>query len=594
MLEQKVVERTQSYMETNLRLSEEVEKRRQFQQDLEQRLITERILARTSLQLLETAELKSAIGPLLENLGAIIQKGAVCLALVEPGYALETADLYFWHDGKTQPFSPEIIKKMLSPGNWFMTGLREYQILQIEEVSGLPDKAKTERTLLSDRGINSLVLVPLSSEGIIRGIIILGNSLSDGDDAQYNMQALEVMGGLLSNQLQREDLLRTLEVRVAEQARELSTFYEMTMLSAQTQNLSDILYPALSRIQEISNSEVASIHIFSADHQVLQLVAQRGIPQAKVKLLESVQAGEDVLNWLNRAESDHGVGRQFPADMPRAFQLPGFGSFLTSKLRATGNTLGIISCYRISSQSYTPFQCSILEIIGELLGVVIENQRLTQEAGKLATIQERQRLARELHDAVSQSIYSLSLFARSARDALDAGEKEKLQANLEQLETNSLSALKEMRLLLYQLRTITFEEGDLVHAIEARFDLVERRSGILAEIHADDRIHFPPQIEQEFFRVITEALNNAIYYAEASHVSVDLRLESDQITVTVEDDGVGFTFSDIRAGMGMQNMRERSKSMNGSIDITSTPGRGTRVRLCVPAAEIQSGEIGDG
>jgi signal transduction histidine kinase/HAMP domain-containing protein len=589
-LEQRVVERTQSLMEVNLRLSEEMDKRRQFQHDLEQRLNTERVLARISTRLLETTEIKGVMEAVLKDFGEIIQKGAVSLALMEQGKPLDESDLFHWQDAETQPFSPAVVRRLLGPKGWFTAQLREFQILQIDDIAKLPEKASSEKNLLARQGIVSLLLLPLSSEGVIRGVLLIGNTLPAADDSAYNLQVLEVLGSLLSNQLQREDLLRTLEMRVADQARELSTFYEMTVLSSGTQDMPDILYPALSRIQEISRSEAVTIHLYSPEEKVFELVAQRGIPEASIKSLERIPLRDDLSKWLHHPESDHGTKNKFPAGIPQEFHLPGFGLVLISKLRAAGDTLGVISCYRASDQPFTPFQSSILEIIGELLGVVVQNQRLTQEAGKLATVQERQRLARELHDAVSQSIYSLSLFARSAKDALEAGDKEKLLTNLDQLETNSLSALKEMRLLLYQLRTIALEEGDLVHAIETRFDLVERRSGIQAGIHFDDHLHLPPRIEQECFRVITEALNNALYYAEASRVFVDVHPENEHILVAVEDDGIGFDPSQIRAGLGMQNMRERAESLNGTVDITSQQGQGTCIYLRIPLTDIQSGD----
>jgi GAF domain-containing protein/HAMP domain-containing protein len=359
-LEQRVVERTQSLMEVNLRLSEEVDKRRQFQHDLEQRLNTERILARISTRLLETTEIQSVMDTVLLNLGEIIQKGAICLALVESGKPLDDALLYHWHDDGTPPFSLEVVKKLLNPKSWFAAQMREFQILQIKDMAKLPERTGSEKNLLARQGITSLLLLPLSSEGIIRGVLFIGNSLPSTDDSPYNLQALEVLGSLLSNQLQREDLLRTLELRVADQARELSTFYEMTVLSSGTENMPDILYPALSRIQEISRSEAAAIHLYSPEEKAFELVAQRGIPEASIQSLKLVTLREDVLNWLYRPESDHGTKNKFPASIPQEFFLPGFGSFLFSKLRSAGESLGVISCYRTSDQPFTPFQSSIL------------------------------------------------------------------------------------------------------------------------------------------------------------------------------------------------------------------------------------------
>jgi signal transduction histidine kinase len=267
---------------------------------------------------------------------------------------------------------------------------------------------------------------------------------------------------------------------------------------------------------------------------------------------------------------------------PEVFELPEFQSDAHIPLRARGKIQGLLSCYRISQTPFNPYQVFFLNAIGEQLGLAVENHRLRLKTEEIATLQERQRLARELHDAVSQSIYSLTLFARAGRDAFKSGDQVKLLDSLEQLEINSLAALKEMRLLLYQLRSLVLEKGGLLQAIESRFNLVERRSGIQAVIAMDESVNLPNRVEQELFLLISEALNNSLKHASANQVSVSLQPENGHMVLVIWNNGRSFDPSQALGGMGLENMRERAVTLGGQFMITSQPDSGTWIRVEIP------------
>jgi signal transduction histidine kinase len=298
--------------------------------------------------------------------------------------------------------------------------------------------------------------------------------------------------------------------------------------------------------------------------------------------------------WISDLGTGDNLESAVTAMVPNALVFPGFHAATHIALRARGRNRGLLSCYRLAGKPFDPYQVYFLNAIGEQLGMAVENYRLRSRVEEAATIQERQRLARELHDAVSQSLYSLTLFARSGRDALEAGDQQKLLDSLEQVETNSQAALKEMRLLLYQLRSIALEGGGLVQAIEARFDLVERRLGIQAAIDVDESVALNGRAEQELFRLVSEGLNNALKHARASQVSVSIKTEGGDFLVLVEDNGSGFDPSHAYTGMGLQNMRERATALGGRLEITSQSRGGTQIRLEIPQLYSPVREVSDG
>ena len=158
---------------------------------------------------------------------------------------------------------------------------------------------------------------------------------------------------------------------------------------------------------------------------------------------------------------------------------------------------------------------------------------------------------------------------------------ESIEQYIGQIGIIGLQALKEMRLLVFELRPPELEKDGLVRALWRRLEAVEGRAGIEARIVADDLVKLPGNIEQEFFRIAQEALNNALKHAAASSVVVYLRRENDCIVMEIVDDGIGFnpeTLSDT-GGMGLKNIKDRVAHLGGSVAIESNSGDGTHIEV---------------
>ena len=212
----------------------------------------------------------------------------------------------------------------------------------------------------------------------------------------------------------------------------------------------------------------------------------------------------------------------------------------------------------------------------------------------MAVVSERQRLARELHDAVTQSLYSQTLFTRSAINALEEGRPEQTKEQLHQIEVNATQALREMRVLLHQLRPPGLAHKTLADAVEERLTLVERRVGIAAYSAIDETLHLDETTEAALYRVILEALNNTLRHAEASQVDVQIHRTPDGLALFVIDNGRGFDPEDTIPGMGLNNIRERVAQINGEVHIDSKPGRGTALLVKVPLSPPDRAQPGRG
>jgi PAS domain S-box-containing protein len=224
-----------------------------------------------------------------------------------------------------------------------------------------------------------------------------------------------------------------------------------------------------------------------------------------------------------------------------------------------------------------------------MLGAMIDiTERVEMaEAQARAALEERHRLARELHDSVTQSLYSLTLLAEAGRRLAEQGNLERVTQYVGRLGETAQQALKEMRLLVYQLRPLALESEGLAGALQHRLDAVEKRAGIQTQLFVVGMLDLPPAVEADLFRIAQEALNNALKHSQASSVTVRLCLGSGRVGLEVADNGRGFAPQgpSARGGWGLTSMRERVEARGGSLQIEATPGQGTRVLVVVAYGE---------
>jgi signal transduction histidine kinase len=149
-------------------------------------------------------------------------------------------------------------------------------------------------------------------------------------------------------------------------------------------------------------------------------------------------------------------------------------------------------------------------------------------------------------------------------------------------------ALKEMRLLLYELRPLALQQEGLVGAVQQRLDAVEKRAGVDTRLLVEGMLDLPAPVDAELYHIIQEALNNAMKHAAARSVTVRIRAERARVEVTVTDDGRGFDPGGVgdAGGLGLPSMRARAERLGGSLTIRSHPGEGTTVAVCVDGPEV--------
>ncbi len=384
----------------------------------------------------------------------------------------------------------------------------------------------------------------------------------------------------------------TLEERVTLRTRELSAFTELTLLSGEQDDLTYILQPALSHILETGLCQALCVHLLPEDKDALEIVAHRFLPETAVFMMSLIPLSSEAAAQIRQADEPILIGQEKkPSILPVELLASPFQAYLGCPLVAGVQSLGWLSCYRQTDDSFNISEISLLVALARQLGVLVENQRLRQTIQQVAAFEERKRLARDLHDSVTQLLYSMTLFTRTCQEAVEDGDDTRLAFGLNRLSDTSQQALREMRFMLFELQSPSLEAVGLVEALEARFDMVERRSGVHITFETGDIVLVSKAVEHEFYYVALEALNNSLKHAQADQVHLEIKRENGCICLIITDNGRGFDTAQVSHGMGLSNMRHRAESLGGALQIETTLEIGTKIMMTVPMTEPIRSEL---
>jgi signal transduction histidine kinase len=216
-----------------------------------------------------------------------------------------------------------------------------------------------------------------------------------------------------------------------------------------------------------------------------------------------------------------------------------------------------------------------------------EVNRVREQAElKNAVLEERYRIARDLHDSATQSLYSLTLWAETGRRVLAEGGTDLAMEYFDQIGGLAQQSLKEMRLLVHELHPLGLDTHGFIGSIQQRLDAVESRAGVTTSLQVEGELDLPIEMRDGLYWVVQGALNNALRHAGADSVTVTIDSTSDPIELRVSDNGRGFDPSAVvgSGGLGLTSMEERLKGMGGTLIIDSHPGEGTTIliQLSVP------------
>jgi signal transduction histidine kinase len=426
-------------------------------------------------------------------------------------------------------------------------------------------------------GIN---LIPIGFS--LCGLLISGVIYEDMDRqiAHHTVRLKDAVLALHTEIDNRErlekDLLEardSLATHLAQQSNKLAGLYNLILMAGQSLKTAELLEQSLDRLRALLSCD--AICMYQPHRDGPQLQAQQGMSVETTAALEHLpqklaETSPDVLAIVNTAH--HPI-------QARIISEAGYGALMCKWVLMSDRALGLLAVFWRSPHQFAVEDIALFSALADELGVILENARLREITAKAAILEERRRVARDLHDSVAQSLHSLVMSAETAQQ-ISSAHPERLGSILSHLVVSARQAVKEMRLLMYELRPFVPDKTDLVTALEHRLTGVERRAGLKAELIVEDDAHWPKEWETELYPIALEALNNAIKHAQASHIEIRLQSKDKAFTMWISDNGRGFNPEEKvgrRGGMGLTTMSERAERLGGHIKVTSEPDQGTRV-----------------
>jgi nitrate/nitrite-specific signal transduction histidine kinase len=445
--------------------------------------------------------------------------------------------------------------------------------------------SRLTRLLVRDEGLHSLVVVPVGSKGRVSGTLF---AMSHGfrEFSSEDVQLLTSIGHQIGGAVESARLFKA-EQRRAEQFR---VIYQVGQQITSILDIDEILVRVVRLIQQS----------FGYDHVGIGLV-EEGVVEYKVGAgvlwdnpafdfrPHRLKVGQEgITGWV--ADAGEPLLISDVSQDPRYVWMQGSNtrSELTVPIKVKGQVIGVLDIQSDRLNAFDGSDLTVIQSLASQTAIAIENARLYDQARGLAVTEERQRLARELHDAVTQTLFSASLIAEALPDLweLDQEEGRELLKELRQL---SRGALAEMRTLLLELRPSAVVEAGLGDLLRQLGEAIAGRTGAPVHVLVEGQHELPPDVHVALYRIAQEALNNVVKHARACEAEVILRRTVSTVAdegkrlmaeLQVSDDGCGFDTGAIGPNrLGLSIIRERAESIGAELTIESQPGRGTRISV---------------
>ena len=419
--------------------------------------------------------------------------------------------------------------------------------------------------LLSDEFVDRALPFPLDTLLVVGATLVLA-----GIFATLAFRRIDALTGALRRRNEE------LEAR-ATSARAL---HRVSVAIASLTDVERVLDAIVTHARELLGVDVVVLLLAGPDGRLVRRAAS-AVPGALTSTAGG--PGADMTDPPEAADADQILRFVAPASAVARVAAP---------LQRGGVTIGLLA---VGASAVRGFDADALETLSSLANqatIALENARLEARLRELAVVGERERIARELHDGLSQVLGYVNTKSQAVDGLLAAGRIDDARIHLGELSAAARSVYVDVRETILGLRSPIGPDAGLVAAIRAHAGGFAESAKLAITVHATpevERARLDPEVETQAFRIVAEALTNVRKHAGARRVTVDLRAAADRLRVTVRDDGCGFSVAGPRDGRphyGLRSMTERATGVGGSVEWTNDPDRGAIVRLEVPFRPI--------
>ncbi len=384
------------------------------------------------------------------------------------------------------------------------------------------------------------------------------------------------------------------KARAGQASDELAALDAATRGIAGVLDLDRVLQLITDRVRELAHAQYAALGIVDQEGGIERFITS-GISRAERERIGPPPHGHGLLGAI--ARETHPVRVPDIAADPRRYGFPpnhpSMRSLLGVPIAAKGRSIGrLYLTNKQPSGDFTEDDERLVEMFSLHAGIAIENARLHDQVQRLAIVEERERIGRDLHDGIIQSIYAVGLSLEDVPDLM-ADEPDVARARVERAIDSLDQSIRDIRNFIFGLRPELLEQAGLIGGLAALAD--EFRVNSMVDVDLDTaeagEMDLPPDVVGQLLSIAREALSNVARHSRATRGSVRVETQEAAVTLTVSDNGVGFDPAVPRAvgHQGLVNMRARVSSIGGRLDVESRPGAGTRIIVSVPLREASSG-----
>jgi PAS domain S-box-containing protein len=528
----------------------DISDRRRMEKALQQRTNVLAALHQTTLDLVNLHEMDDILQILLMKIGGLLDASDISFDLLEDPDTLVTYAVT-----PDQPLQRGDTMRH-GEGGWL-----SWQAIESGQPAVLEDYAtwQNRRELYEGYPIHAIAIIPVHQRDRVIGAINVSRREANKPFNDTDLYAAKQLAQMVALILDNAQLYTQLQSQLAERKR-----------------IEETLRESRENFHRYFNMSTVGMCVTAPNRRWIETNAHLR------KMLGYTAEEFDQLTWNDLTHPDDlnadlGLFNQVLANKRDSYELDKRficknGEVLYTSMYAT--------CYRNTDGTVRYLLASLVDIT--------ERKKAEHALLKLTAREERQRLARDLHDSVNQSIHSLVLFSETLFSTLEKNNIDRARQIAGRLQESARQALKETRLLLYEIQSSGSERKiNLIQDLETRLATVERRAGVKAQIIQEGSLEYCPQAWSEnLFWISIEAMNNALKHSQSRSMKIIIRCSPQHVELEVVDDGIGFDPERVRmGGMGMRNMRERANLLHGNLEIYSMPGRGSRVRFIAEIKE---------
>lgn len=361
--------------------------------------------------------------------------------------------------------------------------------------------------------------------------------------------------------------------------------HEIAVLLTSTLNLNNVLERILSNLDRVVLHDSASITLVEDDHFRVAY-SRRSDDHNKrdtQEIIAEKQMQVEYAPYLNQMYTTHQPilidDLQEESQVKQSAMRANMRAFVGAPIHLQGQIMGFFSLFSREAAFFNAEHAERLATFAELASIAIQNARLYQHSQELATVEERHRLARDLHDSVSQTLFTCRAMAESALRQWDKN-PERARSLMDDVHQMTITALAEMRMLLLELRPASLTQVSLKQLFEQFLQPLQERRAFEIVMAIDDIAPLPPDVQITLYRITQEALNNINKHANAHRVEIHVRDAQTSVMLHIIDDGDGFDPNQIsNTSLGLGIMRERASEIGATIEIITSPGEGTRINV---------------